>query len=105
MSRPVTEQAIAQMTGLKIVPGTLNVRMDKPFTGILSRYVSLKELGGIPDIPNRKGLRFGAIRIAGRFAGFAFQGDEPEYSPFNVELISVNYERISPMEIQSSFRW
>ena len=80
MSRPVTEQAIARMTGLKIVPGTLNVRLDKPFTGKLSRYVSVKELGGIPDIPNRKGLRFGAIRIAGRFAGFAFQGDEPEYS-------------------------
>ena len=46
------------MTGMRIVPGTLNVRLSQPFTGKLSLYVSVEELGGLPGVPNRKGLKF-----------------------------------------------
>jgi CTP-dependent riboflavin kinase len=88
MSRPVTEQAISQLTSLKIVPGTLNVELPEPFNAKLPNYVSVEALGGIPGVPNRKGLRFGEVLIAHRFRGYVFQGDEPEYPPNSVELIS-----------------
>ena len=88
MSRPATERAIAKMTGLKIVPGTLNVRLPKAFTGRLPLYVSVEELGGLPGVTDRKGLKIGRVRIEGRFKGFVFQGDEADFSPFDVELIS-----------------
>jgi CTP-dependent riboflavin kinase len=88
MSRPATMQAIAQFTSLKIVPGTLNVELPEPFNAKLPNYVSVEALGGIPGVPNRKGLRFGEVLIAHRFRGYVFQGDEPEYSPDTVELIS-----------------
>jgi len=87
MSRPATEEAIAQLTSLKIVPGTLKVELPRPFDGKLSHYVSVEALGGIPGVPNRKGLRFGEDVIAHRFRGLVFQGDEPEYPSNNVELI------------------
>jgi len=58
MSRPDTQQAIAKMTMMGIVPGTLNVRLSQPFTGKLFLYVAVEELGGLPGVPNRKGLKF-----------------------------------------------
>ncbi len=79
---------------MDIVPGTLNVRLTKRFNGILDRYVSVEELGfqpgTMPGVPNRKGLRYAEVLIAGRFPGFVFQGDEPDYPPNQVELISTH---------------
>jgi len=49
MSRPDTQQAIAKMTGMRIVPGTLNVRLSQSFTGKLLLYVSVEELRGSPE--------------------------------------------------------
>jgi hypothetical protein len=66
----------------------LNVRLPQVFTSRLPFYVPVEELGGLPCVPDRKGLKFGKVRIEGRFEGFVFQGDEPDFSPFNVELIS-----------------
>lgn len=88
MSRTATMQAITQLTNLKIVPGTLNVELPEPFNARLPNYVSVEALGGIPGVPNRKGLRFGEVLIAHQFRGYVFQGDEPEYPPKGVELIS-----------------
>jgi CTP-dependent riboflavin kinase len=50
--------------------------------------VPVEALGGLPGVPDRKGLKFGIVRIEGRFEGFVFQGDEPDFSSFNVKLIS-----------------
>ena len=88
MSRPATEQAVARLTILKIVPGTLNVELPRPFNGKLPHYVSVEALGGVPGVSNRKGLRYGEVLIAHQFRGLVFQGDEPEYAPNMVELIS-----------------
>ena len=84
---------------MNIVPGTLNVRLSKRFSGTLDRYVSVEELGfrpgKIPGVPDRKGLRFAEVLIAGRFPGFVFQGDEPDYPRNQVELISTHNLRQS----------
>lgn len=88
------QDIIRQTLGMEIVPGTLNVRLSKPFNGTLHRYVSVEELGfqpgTMPGVPNRKGLRFTEVLIAGRFRGFVFQGDEPNYPRNQVELISTH---------------
>ena len=88
MSTPAIQKALANLTGLSMVPGTLNVVLRDAFKEKLPVYVPVKELGGLPGVPNRKGLRLGAVIIAGRFNGIVFQGDEPEYPPNHVELIS-----------------
>ena len=48
---------MAEMTGLRMVPGKLNVVLGEDCTEKLSEYVTLKELGGLPGVPNRKGVR------------------------------------------------
>ena len=48
---------IAEMTGLRMVPGKLNVVLGEDCTEKLSEYVTFKELGGHPGVPNRKGVR------------------------------------------------
>ncbi len=93
MATASMKEAIKRITDISIVPGTLNVRLPGPFDGKLRRYITVKELGGIPEISRRKGLRFDEVVIAGRFRGFVFQGDEPEYPANQVELISDSYLR------------
>lgn len=39
-------------------------------------------------MPNRKGVRYGQVIIEGRFRGIIFQGDEPEYSLDQAEIMS-----------------
>ncbi len=72
---------------MDIVPGTLNVRLTKRFNGTLDRYVSVEELGFQPGTMPGVPSRFAEVLIAGRFPGFVFQGDEPDYPSNQVELI------------------
>lgn len=92
MEKTQLQENIGQTLGMEIVPGTLNIRLSKRFNGKLDRYVSVEELGfqpgTMPGVPDRKGLRFAEVLIAGRFRGFVFQGDEPNYPQNQVELIS-----------------
>lgn len=99
MSTSQLQEIISRTLGMNIVPGTLNVRLPKRFNGTLDRYVSVEELGfqpgNMPGVPDRKGLRFAEVLIAGRFLGFVFQGDEPDYPRNQVELISTHNLRQS----------
>jgi CTP-dependent riboflavin kinase len=56
MSIPRIREALAKLTGLSMVPGTLNVELENAFKEELPVYVTVKELGGLPGVPNRKGL-------------------------------------------------
>src|SRR6266478_5478492 len=96
MANPAVLQAAQRLTGLTLVPGTLNVRLPQPFDGLLSQYLTEADLGG--DVwrdhaPNRTGIRWGAVLIAGHYRGIVFQGDEPEYPPEQVELMSDHHLR------------
>ena len=99
MGKSQLQEVIRKTLGMEIVPGTLNVRLRERFNGTVNRYVSVEELGfqpgTMPGVPDRKGLRFAEVIIAGHFPGFVFQGDEPDYPRNQVELISTHNLRQS----------
>jgi len=96
MANPAVLQAAQRLTALTLVPGTLNVRLPQPFDGTLTGYLTEDDLGGnvwSDHAPNRQGIRFGEVLIAGQYRGIMFQGDEPEYPPNQVEIMSDHHLR------------
>jgi CTP-dependent riboflavin kinase len=96
MANPTVLQAAQRLTGLPLVPGTLNVRLPQPFDGLLPWYFTEADLGGNvwrDHAPNRMGIRCGEVLLAGRYCGIVFQGDEPEYPPAQVEIMSDHHLR------------
>ena len=96
MANPSLLQALKRLTDLTLVPGTLNVRLPQPFDGTLTGYLTEDDLGGNvwrDHAPNRQGIRFGEVLIAGQYRGIMFQGDEPEYPPNLVEIMSDHHLR------------
>jgi CTP-dependent riboflavin kinase len=96
MANPAVLHAAQRLTALNLVPGTLNVRLPQPFDGTLTGYLTEDDLGGNvwrDHAPNRQGIRFGEVLIAGRYRGIVFQGDEPEYPPAQVEIMSDHHLR------------
>src|SRR5215475_14128974 len=96
MANPSLLQALKRFTDLTLVPGTLNVRLPQSFDGLLPWYLTEADLGG--DVwrdhaPNRMGIRCGEALIAGRYRGMVFQGDEPEYPPNQVEIMTDHHLR------------
>src|SRR5262245_58535611 len=43
--------------------------------------------------PNHTGIRWDEVLIAGQYRGIMFQGDEPEYPPAQVEILSDHHLR------------
>ena len=96
MANPYLLQALKRFTDLTLVPGTLNVRLPQPFDGTLTGYLTEGDLGGAvwrDHAPHRQGIRFGEVLIAGQYRGIIFQGDEPEYPPEQVEILSDHHLR------------
>jgi CTP-dependent riboflavin kinase len=96
MANPAVLHAAQRLTGLILVPGTLNVRLPQPFDGLLPWYFTEDELGGHvwrDHAPNRTGIRCGEVLIAERYRGVVFQGDEPGYPPAQVEILSDHHLR------------
>jgi CTP-dependent riboflavin kinase len=96
MTNPAVQQAAQRLTALPLVPGTLNVRLPQPVDGLLPWYFTEDELGGHvwrDHAPHRTGIRCGEVLIAGRYRGVVFQGDEPEYPPAQVEIMSDHHLR------------
>jgi CTP-dependent riboflavin kinase len=96
MTNPTVLQAAQRLTALTLVSGTLNVRLPQPFDGLLPWYLTEADLGGNvwrDHAPNRTGLRCGEVLVAGRYRGVVFQGDEPEYPPAQVEIMSDHHLR------------
>ena len=96
MTNPAVLQAAQRLTALPLVPGTLNVRLPQPFDGLLPWHFTEDDLGGNvwrDHAPNRTGIRCGEVLIAERYCGIVFQGDEPEYPPAQVEILSDHHLR------------
>jgi CTP-dependent riboflavin kinase len=96
MANPTVLHAAQRLTRLTLIPGTLNVRLPQPFDGVLPCYFTEADLGGNvwrDHAPNRPGIRCGEVLIAGRYRGIVFQGDEPEYPPEQVEIMSDHHLR------------
>src|SRR5256885_11739491 len=83
-TNPAVLQAALRLTALTLVPGTLNVRLPQPFDGLLPWYFTEDELCGHvwkDHAPNRTGIRWREVLIAGHYRGIVFQGDEPAFPP------------------------
>ena len=96
MANPALLQALKRFTDLAPVPGTLHVRLPQPFDGTLTGYLTEDDLGGAvwrDHARHRQGIRFGEVFIAGQYRGIMFQGDEPEYPPKQVEMLSDHHLR------------
>ena len=96
MANPAVLQAAQRLTALTLVPGTLNLRLPQPFDGLLPLYLTEADLGGNvwrDHAPHRTGICWGEVLIAGRYRGMVFQGDEPEYPPAQVDLMSDHHLR------------
>jgi CTP-dependent riboflavin kinase len=96
MSQPTFLHAMQRVTNLTLVLGTLNVRLSHPFNAPLAGYLTEDDLGGNlwrDHAPHRQGIRYGEVIIAGHYRGIIFQGDEPEYPPEQVEILSDHHLR------------
>lgn len=96
MSEPTFLLAVQRLTDLTLVPGTLNVHLPRPFDAPLAGYLTEDDLGGNvwrDHAPHRQGIKYGEVLIAGQYRGVMFQGDEPEYPPEQVEILSDQHLR------------
>ncbi len=90
--------AIRRLTGIEVIPGTLNIQLPQPFNSSLKGYATEEALGGVvwkDSVPNRRGVRWGKVFVEGRFRGILFQGDEPDYPSNQIEIMSDHHLRKS----------
>ena len=80
---------IEQVFGLRVVPGTLNVRLDAPFDRSLAApYVAASDIDpGWETATGQSGYHLAPVLVAGRYRGIAFQADEPGYPEDLVEIM------------------
>ena len=89
MGHSDTSDRMEELLGFSLVPGTLNVRLSRPYDRTLtSRYLAATELGPRWERETgQAGYFLMSVLIAGRYRGVAFQADEPEYPADQVELL------------------
>lgn len=80
---------IEELFGLRVVPGTLNVRLDAPFDRSLATpYVAASDIDpGWETATGQSGYHLAPVLVAGRYRGIAFQADEPGYPEDLVEIM------------------
>jgi protein-S-isoprenylcysteine O-methyltransferase Ste14 len=93
-------ERIEEVLGLRVVPGTLNVRLDAPFDRTLtSRYVAASEIGPAWEgTTGQAGYRLLPVLVSGHRA-IAFQADEPGYPEDLLEIMCEVHLR-STLELQ-----
>ena len=74
MSVPGTLQGFQSLTGLSVIPGTLNIALTEPFDLALLNYVTLSELGLTIDLAKygieydgETGMYYGQVTVAGTY--------------------------------------
>ncbi len=89
MADPRVLGRIHELAGFTIVPGTLNVGLDQPFTrSPTTEYLASSELfPGWEAETGQAGYFFVLVTIAGQYRGVAMQADELGYPPDLVELM------------------
>ena len=80
---------IEELFGLRVVPGTLNVRLHAPFDRtLIARYVASEDIDpGWESTTGQAGYHLVPVLVAG-YRGVAFQADEPGYPENLLEIMS-----------------
>jgi protein-S-isoprenylcysteine O-methyltransferase Ste14 len=75
--------------GVRVVPGTLNLRLAAPFDRSgATRYMAASEVSpGWEAATGQAGYHLAPVLVEGRFRGIAFQADEPGYPEDLVEIM------------------
>jgi len=102
MSKPEELQEWETLTGLKVIPGTLNLLLSEPFNLSLLKYLRFSEIGwefdpasqGI-DFAGDIGMYYSRITIAGRYPGIL------AFWTWVLEL-KTNAELISPVHLRTT---
>jgi CTP-dependent riboflavin kinase len=89
MDDPRVADAVRQVIGFAVVPGTLNVRLHEPLDPKrLTRYLRGSDIDeGWEQRTGQTGYFFAPVIIADRWRGIALQADEPAYPADQIELI------------------
>ena len=80
---------IEELFGLRVVPGTLNVRLDAPFDrAIATSYIASSDVDPSWEARTAQaGYHLMPVLVAGRYRGIAFQADEPGYPEDLLEVM------------------
>jgi protein-S-isoprenylcysteine O-methyltransferase Ste14 len=80
---------IEEVFALRVVPGTLNVRLAAPFDRThASRYVAASDIApGWAAATGQAEYHLVPVLVEGRYRGIAFQADEPDYPADLVEIM------------------
>jgi protein-S-isoprenylcysteine O-methyltransferase Ste14 len=80
---------LEELFGLRVVPGTLNVRLDAPFDrAIAARYVAASDIDPDREVMTAQaGYHLVPVLVAGRYRAIAFQADEPGYPEDLLEVM------------------
>jgi protein-S-isoprenylcysteine O-methyltransferase Ste14 len=80
---------IEELFGLRVVPGTLNVRLDAAFDrAIATTYVSASDIDpNWETTTGQAGYHLVPVLVAGRYRAIAFHADEPGYPDDQLEII------------------
>ena len=101
MSAPGVLEGLRQLTGLAVIPGTLNLDLAEVFDLSLLSYKPLAELGmaqidlralGI-DFDGEQGIHYGRILIADRYPGCLLCFTWVDRPGINAELVSPHHLR------------
>jgi len=96
MSAPGALEGLRKLTGLTLIPGTLNIDLTEIFDLSLLNYASFVDLGmprtdlaamGI-DFNGEQGLHYGQVVIADRYPGYVFCFTWVGRPGINAELVS-----------------
>jgi CTP-dependent riboflavin kinase len=90
LADPTILARLRDLLGFPVEPGTLNLRLPKPWESPLTpSYLAAEEID--PDWEARTaqaGYLWNRVLIAGRYQGVVAQADEPDYPANLVELLS-----------------
>jgi protein-S-isoprenylcysteine O-methyltransferase Ste14 len=80
---------IEKLFGVRVVPGTLNLRLDAPFDQTrATRYMAASDVDpGWEAATGQAGYHLAPVLVEGRYRGIAFQADEPGYPEDLVEIM------------------
>jgi len=101
MSAPGVLEGFRQLTGLAVIPGTLNIDLTEVFDLALLNYASFVDLGmpqtdlatmGI-DFNGEQGLHYGQVVITARYPGCVLCFTWVDRPGINAELVSPHHLR------------
>jgi len=106
MSDPGSLEGFQRLTGLSVIPGTLNIDLTEPFDLALLNYATFAELGWAIDLSKQGikydgeiGMHYGRVIVANRYPAYVIFWTWVDDIYTDAELISPHHLR-STLDLQ-----